>query len=556
MVDQSVTDIDAGMVDVVKADIFAMVARPDFHHRDHPLELPVQFDVTLHDDGVGQEGVAVGAEAQHRITVFQLGGHHDGHAHGREYRDHAIQRFAEIFAEYRRQCQFEAGQRVDDDALGLHRDDHLDQIVQDFVDRQIERARIDHADLARADHLVQRLAEQLVRTLLECRDDARFAQTHALGQELRRQHGLARARRSDHQQRVAGRDAATHHAIELGHAGRQALIARDAELADSRAGALQDGAREDLDAIVADPEGVYTQVLRLAAHLDDLDLAHQRIAVYLLRHPDDAVGHGEDGAGLRFGRQVFADQEGGGQPARHLHAELLHEVLQAGGAEVHALGRLHHRAEGVDEHQARRKVAHLVGDARQHPVEIALEQISREVDELDRLVDLADVEEWELLLVAQHLQRRFAEHREKQRAPFRRGQREHDLVRHRRLAAAGRAGQQVEGKLRDTATEQVIQAANSSGQALYSYLVSHCCGSLPAVSTASVSQAECKMVVVNGSPISRIRESMKTVSNAMLISAAWSGVCSSRWSLSTVKSVQAIVGNSVRSVWARCAARP
>src|SRR5471032_2424981 len=117
MVDQSVADIDAGMVDVVKADIFAVVARPDFHHRDHPLELPVQFDVALHDDGVGQEGVAVGAEAQHRITVFQLGGHHDGHAHGREYRDHAIQRFAEIFAEYRRQCQFEAGQRVDDDAL-------------------------------------------------------------------------------------------------------------------------------------------------------------------------------------------------------------------------------------------------------------------------------------------------------------------------------------------------------------------------------------------------------------------------------------------------------
>src|SRR5476651_762938 len=496
MVDQSVADIDTGMVDVVKADIFAVVARPDFHHRDHPLELPVQFDVALHDDGVGQEGVAVGAEAQHRITVFQLGGHHDGHAHGREYRDHAIQRFAEIFAEYRRQCQFEAGQRVD------------------------------HADFAGADHLVQRLAEQLVRTLLECRDDARFAQAHALGQELRRQHGLARARRSDHQQRVAGRDAATHHAIEFGHAGRQALIARDAELAGTRAGALQDGAREDLDAVVADAEGVYTQVLRLAAHLDDLDLAHQRIAVYLLRHPDDAVGHGEDGAGLRFGRQVFADQEGGGQPARHLHAELLDEVLQAGGAEVHALGRLHHRTEGIDEHQAGRKVAYLVDDTRQHAVEVAVEQVGRQVDEFDRLVDLADVEEGELLLVAQHLQRRLAEHGEKQCAPFRRGQREHDLVRHRRLAAAGRAGQQVEGKLGDAATEQVVQARNSGGHWLYSYFISHCCGSLPAVSTASVPHPECKIVVVNGSPISRVKVSMRMVSSEMLTSIAWTGVCS------------------------------
>src|SRR5476651_15433 len=222
----------------------------------------------------------------------------------------------------------------------------------------------------------------------------------------------------------------------------------------------------------------------------------------------------------------YSDQEGGGQPARHLHAELLDEVLQAGGAEVHALGRLHHRTEGIDEHQAGRKVAYLVDDTRQHAVEVAVEQVGRQVDEFDRLVDLADVEEGELLLVAQHLQRRLAEHGEKQCAPFRRGQREHDLVRHRRLAAAGRAGQQVEGKLGDAATEQVVQARNSGGQSLYGYFISHCCGSLPAVSTASVPHAECKIVVVNGSPISRVKVSMRMVSSEMLTSIARTGVCS------------------------------
>ena len=50
--------------------------------------------------------------------------------------------------------------------------------------------------------------------------------------------------------------------------------------------------------------------------------------------------------------------------------------------------------------------------------------------------DLGLVEERELLLVAQHLQRRLAEDREVQRRALGGGGREHDLVRERRLAAA------------------------------------------------------------------------------------------------------------------------
>jgi hypothetical protein len=76
------------------------------------------------------------------------------------------------------------------------------------------------------------------------------------------------------------------------------------------------------------------------------------------------------------------------------------------------------------------------------------------------------VEEVELLLVAQHLQRRLAEHGEVQRRALGRGQREHDLVRQRGLAAAGLAGDQVERELRQAAAEHLVQAGHAGGQAV------------------------------------------------------------------------------------------
>src|SRR5471032_517136 len=55
VVGQPRTDADAERADVEQADILAVVARPDLHHGDHPAELPLQFDIALHHDGVGQE---------------------------------------------------------------------------------------------------------------------------------------------------------------------------------------------------------------------------------------------------------------------------------------------------------------------------------------------------------------------------------------------------------------------------------------------------------------------------------------------------------------------
>ena len=47
-----------------------------------------------------------------------------------------------------------------------------------------------------------------------------------------------------------------------------------------------------------------------------------------------------------------------------------------------------------------------------------LEHLLAQVDEADRAVDLVRVEEGELLLVAQHLERRLAQHGEVQRGPL------------------------------------------------------------------------------------------------------------------------------------------
>ena len=62
----------------------------------------------------------------------------------------------------------------------------------------------------------------------------------------------------------------------------------------------------------------------------------------------------------------------------------------------------------VDEHEARAMRHHLARDASQHLLQITGSGLVAQVDEPDRLVDLAAVEEAELLLVAQHLARRAA----------------------------------------------------------------------------------------------------------------------------------------------------
>ena len=170
-------------------------------------------------------------------------------------------------------------------------------------------------------------AARAVRALLEGRDDAGFAAARAFDQEGRSQDALARARGAGHQQRVAARQAAAHHLVQARHAHLQSGAGAAPRIA-AACGIGHPRRREHLQTGGADAKRVQARQRRLPAHLHDLHLAHDRVALHALAQPDQAVGHGEHRIGIVLG-EVLADQESRGLPARHQHAELLHELLQA-----------------------------------------------------------------------------------------------------------------------------------------------------------------------------------------------------------------------------------
>src|SRR5512141_793686 len=96
-----------------------------------------------------------------------------------------------------------------------------------------------------------------------------------------------------------------------------------------------------------------------------------------------------------------------------------------------------------------------------------------QVYEPDRLIDLFEIEEGKLLLVSQHLYRWLAEHREIDRAPVRTCQREHDLMRKRCLARTRRSGNEVEGKVGQSASKKRIEPGNSRRQTANRHSIGH-----------------------------------------------------------------------------------
>jgi hypothetical protein len=97
----------------------------------------------------------------------------------------------------------------------------------------------------------------------------------------------------------------------------------------------------------------------------------------------------------------------------------------------------------------------------------------RQVHEAHAVVEGLAVEKVELLLVAQHLQRWLAQHREIQRWPLHRGQRKHHLVCQRGFATTGLASGQVERELRQTAARHLVQPGYACGQAVDGYFGHH-----------------------------------------------------------------------------------
>ncbi len=101
------------------------------------------------------------------------------------------------------------------------------------------------------------------------------------------------------------------------------------------------------------------------------------------------------------------------------------------------------------------------------------QRLLRQVDEPHRRVHLRHVEEVELLLIAEHLERWFAEHGEEERGPIGARHREHDLLHQRGLAGSRRAGNDIERELGHAATQDSIESRDACRQATDRDFIAH-----------------------------------------------------------------------------------
>src|SRR6185369_9704036 len=121
------------------------------------------------------------------------------------------------------------------------------------------------------------------------------------------------------------------------------------------------------------------------------------------------------------------------------------------------------------------------------------ERLLRQIDEPYRCIDLLNVEKFELLLIAEHFERRFAKHGKEECGPVWACQREHDLMRERRLAGPRRAGNEIERELRHAAAQDAVESRNACRQAADRNLVGHVVSSVvsPSKSSAHASRKRC-----------------------------------------------------------------
>ncbi len=220
-----------------------------------------------------------------------------------------------------------------------------------------------------------------------------------------------------------------------------------------------------------------------------------------------------------LGQLKLADQKGRRLPAGQPHAQILDEPLQVGLA-LFVSRHLNDRSKRIDDDDRGRRGLHFLNDALQHLVEPAVQRLLRQVDEPHRRIHLRHVEELELLLIAQHLERRLAEDGEEQGRPFGSRQREHDLLHERGLAGSGCPRDEIERELRNAAAQDGIEPGNARRQATNGNLRGHLVVSsvvLPAKSSGHVLR---KRLVVKPSPMKDDSNSTADVSMAIARSLA------------------------------------
>ena len=196
--------------------------------------------------------------------------------------DHAVQRLAEVLAERRRQRQLEPRQRVDHDPRGADAAHRLGELLQGLVDREIERPQVEQLELALVDQLRQlappgAVVQVLVGPLLEHGDHAGLAVRDALADELGGQDRSCpspRARRSSPSSRRGCRRPSSRRARRRRSGGARAgSSGARRSAAPGWAGAGRPAARRRRSSPCAGRGST------LPAHLHDLQLAHDRVAV-------------------------------------------------------------------------------------------------------------------------------------------------------------------------------------------------------------------------------------------------------------------------------------
>ena len=268
---------------------------------------------------------------------------------------------------------------------------------------------------------------------------------------------------------------------------------------------------------------------RLSTHLHDLHLANHRIPIEALNEPQHSVRDGEDRILFSLRGLVLADEKRRRFPAGEPDRQLLHEVLQIEVAVLCPFGSLGHRSKGIDNHHAGVRRFDFPNDAFQELLQRAVDHVLAQIDVADRLIHAGDIEEGELLLIAQHLEGGLADDGEVQRGTIGTGEGEHDLLRERRFPRAWSAGNEIEGELRQPPPPRIWSSPGTpvGSRRIATRSVMPYVSSMLASEKAS-GHAFRNRRVVKGSPMKVTSNPVNVVSTAPAASVATAGSCRSR----------------------------
>src|SRR6185295_17938059 len=118
-----------------------------------------------------------------------------------------------------------------------------------------------------------------------------LALAEAGGDKLGGEGRFPRTRRAGNEQTIALENASAEHLIQLGNADGNPAPAQGFRFSAGQA----ERAREGLDAVIGNADGMEPRDGSLTTKLGDLQLSHDGIALRHLGEPEESIGHGEHG---------------------------------------------------------------------------------------------------------------------------------------------------------------------------------------------------------------------------------------------------------------------